>query len=131
MLPALVVVVVAASNFVTSFITNAGAHNVTQSLNPAAFANPSATATGLAALGGSPTQVSGPAYRKLDLSLFRQIALIEGSRLEVRAEVFNITNTANFSQPGSLAFTTPTTFASITSTRDNSRQLQFAAKLYW
>jgi len=109
----------------------AGAHNVTQFLNPAAFANPVATATGLAALGGSPTQVSGPAYRKLDLSLFRQIALPEGTRLEIRAEAFNVTNTANFSQPGSLNFSTPATFASITSTRDNSRQLQFAAKLYW
>jgi len=51
--------------------------------------------------------------------------------LEIRAEIFNVTNTPNFSQPGSLSFTSPTTFASITSTRDNSRQIQFAAKLNW
>ena len=84
-------------------------------------------------MGGSPTQVTGPAYRKLDVSLFRQIALIEGTRLEIRAEAFDITNTPNFSAPGSLTFTSPATFASITSTRDanSSRQLQFAAKLYW
>lgn len=109
----------------------AGAHNVTQFLNPAAFANPAATATGIAALGGSPTQVTGPAYRKLDVSLFRQIPLVEKTRLEIRAEAFNVTNTPNFSTPGSLTFTSPSTFASISSTRDNSRQLQFAAKLYW
>jgi hypothetical protein len=109
----------------------AGPHNATQFLSPAAFANPSSTATGIAALGGSPTQVTGPAYRKLDVSLFRQIPLMEGTRLEIRAEAFNITNTANFSTPGSLTFTSPSTFAAITSTRDNSRQLQFAAKLYW
>jgi len=111
----------------------AGPHNATHFLNAAAFANPATTATGVALLGGSPTQVSGPAYRKLDVSLFRQIPLVEGTRLEIRAEAFDITNTPNFSAPGSLTFTSPTTFASITSTRDanSSRQLQFAAKVYW
>ena len=109
----------------------AGSHNAVQFLNPEAFQNPAANATGVGLLGGSPTQVSGPAYRKLDLSLFRQIPLVEGTRLELRAEAFNVTNTPNFSAPGTLTFTSPATFASITSTRDNSRQLQFAAKIYW
>jgi hypothetical protein len=109
----------------------AGPHNATHFLNAAAFANPATTATGVALLGGSPTQVSGPAYRKLDLSLFRQIPIVRETRLEIRAEAFNLTNTPNFSAPGALGFTSPTTFASITSTRDNSRQLQFAAKIHW
>ncbi len=109
----------------------AGPHNAVQFLNPAAFVNPSASATGLAALGGSPTQVTGPADRELDASLFRQVALVERARLELRAEAFNATNTPNFSNPGSLTFTSPSTFASITSTRGNSRQLQFAAKIFW
>lgn len=109
----------------------AGPHNATHFLNADAFANPSSSATGLAVLGGAPTQVTGPAYRKLDLSLFRKIALAEQVRLELRAEAFNITNTPNFSAPGNLNFTSPSTFASITSTRDNSRQLQFAGKIYW
>ena len=113
-------------------------NKVAHFLNASAFANPSSSATGLAALGGSPTQVAGPAYRRLDLSLFRKIALVDQVRLELRAEAFNITNTPNFSAPGSsnapagsLNFTSPSTFASITSTRDNSRQLQFAGKIYW
>lgn len=108
-----------------------GSHNATQFLNPAAFANPAPGATGIAALGGSPTQVTGPAYRRLDASLFRQFPITEGTRLEIRTEAFNVTNTANFSAPGNLTFTSPSTFAAITSTRDNSRQLQFAAKLNW
>ena len=55
----------------------AGPHNAVHILNAAAFANPSASATGLAVLGGSPTQATGPAYRRLDLSLFRKIALAD------------------------------------------------------
>jgi hypothetical protein len=109
----------------------AGPHDVAHFLNYAAFANPTSNATGFAALGGSPTQVTGPAYRRLDLSLFRNISLVEQLRLQLRAEAFNLTNTPNFSAPGSLNFTSPSTFAAITSTRDNSRQLQFAAKIYW
>lgn len=108
-----------------------GPHNATHFLNASAFANPSSSATGLTALGGSPTQVTGPAYRRLDISLFRRIALVDQVRLELRAEAFNITNTPNFSAPGNLNFTSPSTFASITSTRDNARQLQFAGKIYW
>ena len=109
----------------------AGAHDAKHFLNPAAFANPAPTATALAALGGSPTQVTGPAYRRLDLSLFREIGLRGDRKMQLRAEAFNITNTPNFSAPGSLTFTSPSTFASITSTRDNSREVQFAAKFYW
>jgi outer membrane receptor protein involved in Fe transport len=109
----------------------AGPHNAAHFLNAAAFANPSSSATGLSALGGSPTQATGPAYRRLDLSLFRKIALADQVQLELRAEAFNVTNTPNFSAPGNLNFTSPATFASITSTRDNARQLQFAGKIYW
>lgn len=110
---------------------SAGPHNPVHFLNAAAFANPSSSSTGLDVLGGSPTQVTGPAYRRLDLSLFRKIALADQVQLELRAEAFNITNTPNFSAPGNLNFTSPATFASITSTRDNARQLQFAGKIYW
>ncbi len=109
----------------------AGAHNAIHFLNAAAFANPSSSATGLGVLGGSPTQVTGPPYRRADISLFRELPALERMRLQLRAEAFNITNTPNFSAPGSLNFTAPSTFASITGTRDNSRQLQFAAKLFW
>jgi hypothetical protein len=50
--------------------------------------------------------------------------------LEFRAEAFNLTNTPNFSQPGTLTYTS-TSFAQITGTRDaptDARELQFALK---
>lgn len=115
----------------------AGSHNAAQFLNPNAFANPpaaTATSASPANLGGSPTQVSGPPYRRLNLSLFRSFAAPAETRFEFRAEVFNLTNTPNFSQPGSLNFTTPKTFASISSTRDNPddpREIQLSLKYYF
>jgi hypothetical protein len=115
----------------------AGSHNASQFLNPAAFANPpaaTATSAGPANLGGSPTQVAGPPYRRLNLSLFRRFDAVEKTYFEFRAEVFNLTNTPNFGQPGSLTSTTPNTFASISSTRDNPndpREIQLSLKYYY
>jgi len=104
-------------------------NRVAQFLNPAAFANP---ATG--SLGGSPGQVSGPPSRRLDFSLFRRFNLGESRYFEFRAESFNLTNTPNFAQPGSLNFTSPNTFSTISATRDNPnapRELQASLKLFF
>jgi hypothetical protein len=115
----------------------AGKHNAAQFLNPAAFANPPAATATLATpanLGGSPTQAEGPPYRRLNLSVFRHFAAVSETYFEFRAEVFNLTNTANFAQPGNLTFTAPNTFATISSTRDNPndpRELQFSLKYYF
>jgi hypothetical protein len=107
----------------------AGKHNVTQFLNPNAFANPA-----IGSLGGSPAQVTGPPFRRLDLSVFRRFRLTESRYFEFRAESFNLTNTPNFGQPGSLNFTSPSTFAQISSTRDNPndpREIQGSLKFYF
>lgn len=115
----------------------AGMHNAKQFLNPAAFANPPAatsTSASVANLGGPPTQVTGPPYRRLNMSLFRDIPAPAETHFEFRAEVFNLTNTPNFAQPGTLTFTTPNTFASISSTRDNPddpREIQLSMKYYF
>ncbi|HEY1768343.1 MAG TPA: carboxypeptidase-like regulatory domain-containing protein, partial [Terracidiphilus sp.] len=115
----------------------AGNHNAQNFLNAAAFANPPAattTSASIANLGGSPTQVSGPPYRRLNLSLFREFPAPAETHFEFRAEVFNVTNTPNFAQPGNLNFTTPNTFASISSTRDNPddpREIQLSLKYYF
>ena len=115
----------------------AGSHNAHQFLNPAAFVNPAAATAAsatVANLGGSPTQVSGPPYRQLSASLFRQFPMPAETHFEFRAEVFNLTNTPNLGQPGSLTFTTPNTFASISSTRDNPndpREIQLSLKYYF
>ncbi|MBW8749026.1 MAG: TonB-dependent receptor, partial [Acidobacteria bacterium] len=107
----------------------AGAHNAKQFLNPAAFTNPT-----VGSLGGAPAQVSGPPFRRLDFSVFRRFSLSDVRYFEFRAESFNLTNTPNFAQPGSLNFTSPSTFAQISATRDNPndpRELQASLKFYF
>jgi len=42
----------------------------------------------------------GPDWRDLDLSLGKTFLLIEGIRLEIRADSFNALNHPNFAQPG-------------------------------
>jgi len=109
-----------------------------QFLNPAAFANaPAATAIGqtnFAPLGGSPSQVSGPPFRRFDFSIFKQFRVTEKTHAELRAEIFNLTNTPNFALPSQRNFTDATNFGKITATRDNPndpREIQFALKFYW
>ena len=118
-------------------------------LNPAAFVSPPvATTVGqsdYSVLGGAPTQFLGPGYHRLDFSVFKSFHITERTHLELRAEIFNLTNTPNFSPPGfggngvvaapgSLDYTSPSTFGVINSTRDgqnDQREIQFAAKFYF
>jgi hypothetical protein len=127
----------------------AGPHDVNQWLNAAAFASPPvATAIGqsnYAPLGGAPDQFYGPGFHRMDASFFKNFRTTEHTHLEFRAEIFNLTNHPNFSPPGfsgngataapgSLDYTSPTTFGVITSTRDaqnDQREIQFALKFYY
>lgn len=124
-----------------------GVHNVDHFLNPAAFTTPPlATTIGQSddrPLGGSPSQFAGPGFHRLDFSLFKVFAVSERTRLEFRSEIFNLTNTPNFSlpgfgnngvsgAPGALDYTNTSNFGKINSTRDgqnDQRELQFALKL--
>lgn len=106
--------------------------------NAAAFTTPPAVATvgqtNLTPLGGGQGQVYGPAFRRLDLSLFKSFPIGETRRFEFRAESFNLSNTPNFSLPAILNYLNTVNFGQITSTRDNpndARELQFALKFYW
>ena len=122
-----------------------------QWLNPAAFTNPPVATTlgqtDVSPLGGEGTQVRGPYYRRLDLSLFKDFSVAENQRFEFRIEVFNLTNTPNFSAPGFSAgtaglqpppgvrdFTNTANFGRITSLRNgqnDQRQIQLALKYYF
>ena len=70
--------------------------------------------------------VRGPGYRNLDVAVLRRIGLRAGNSVEVRAEVFNATNTPALGPPngtfGSAAFGTITTAA-------DPRVVQLAVKL--
>jgi hypothetical protein len=97
--------------------------------NPAHYFNTAAFATAPQFVIGSASRnpVRGPAYRDLDVSLIKRTHLVEKADLEFRAEMFNVTNTPEFSQPngsfGSAAF------GSITSTTTDPRVVQFAIRL--
>jgi hypothetical protein len=114
---------------------------------PPAFPQPSTCIpglTGLALLGGTASQVSGPAIGRLDFSVFKNFHLTERYRLEFRSEFFNILNHPTFNAPGfggngviaipgSTDFLN-TAFGEIGSTRfpfNDPRQIQFALKLYY
>ena len=127
----------------------AGPHDVNQWWNPAAFTSPPVASTigqsDYSPLGGAPTQAYGPGYHRFDFSLFKEFRTSERTHLEFRAEFFNLVNHPNFSppgfygngvvaSPGSLDYTSPTTFGTINSTRDgqnDQREIQFALKFYF
>ena len=120
-------------------------------LNPAAFTNPPvATTVGqtdLSPLGGDPTQVRGPDFKRLDLSVFKGFRGSGNQRFEFRVEIFNLTNTHNFSvpgfsgggaglppPPGVLDFSNTANFGKITALRlgpNDQRQIQLALKYYF
>src|SRR6185437_15936946 len=90
-------------------------------------------------LGGSPLLGRGPRYTNLDASLFKSFSLVKNTKLQFRAEAFNALNHPQFGQPVNTgSFNTdqgsnynpanPNQFSSLTYTRNNSRQMQFALK---
>lgn len=100
------------------------AERIRQYFNTLAFAQPVPYTFGNAPR--TLPNLRGPAYFSTNLSLQRDFQLTERSRLQIRAEAFNIFNRANFQTPGT-TFGAPN-FGIITSTED-PRQVQFAARI--
>ncbi len=64
-------------------------------LNPAAFAAPAP-----GTFGNLPRNyLTGPIFRQFDLTLSKKFAISERANIQFRTEIFNIFNTANFSNP--------------------------------
>ena len=76
-------------------------------------------------------QVTGPPFRQLDMGVAKQFRVWGERQFELRAEAFNVTNTASFNLPGSLNFLDARNFSSITSMRNTPRQIQLGLKFYW
>ncbi|MDQ2712276.1 MAG: carboxypeptidase-like regulatory domain-containing protein [Acidobacteriota bacterium] len=79
---------------------------------------------------------TGPGLVTLDASLMKTTVLHERLSLQLRGEVFNALNHANFNTPNLIVFTSAAAPPSgsagvITSTSTSSRQIQIAAKLIW
>ncbi len=124
--------------FTTPGVDAYAGQSVSHFYNAAAFATPPAVSqvgqSSLAPLGGGAGQVYGPAYHRLDFSLFKSFPLGETRRFEFRAESFNLSNTPNFALPSGTNYLNTVNFGQITATKDNpsdARELQFALKFYW
>ncbi len=91
--------------------------------NTAAFATANQFTIGSA----SRNPVRGPSYRDVDLAVMRRVGVGGERSIELRLEVFNLLNTANFGAPA--AQLGPASFGTITTALD-PRVVQLAAK-YW
>lgn len=71
--------------------------------------------------------VVGPGYINLAFSLFKEFAMTERYKLQLRLETFNALNTPHFDNPGG-NLTDTTHYGVITSTDNNPRVIQIAGK---
>ena len=119
-----------------------GGHTIQQWFNPQAFEVPQPGQFG----NTSRNSLTGPTFEHFDLSVFKDILITEKYNLELRAETFNLTNTAGYFVPNNqndhattnavgnyVASGLPTPgngFAQIVSTNPGyvPRQLQLAVK---
>jgi len=115
-----------------------GGHTQNQWLNPAAFATPpvaTAASATIASLGGKGMQARGPNYVNLDASIFKNFRFNDSTKLQFRAEAFNLANHAQFDNPGNLDYTKGNVsgynFSKISGERGQQRLVQFALKLYY
>ncbi|MFN2456147.1 MAG: carboxypeptidase regulatory-like domain-containing protein [Pyrinomonadaceae bacterium] len=79
--------------------------------------------------------IIGPRFNNTDFSVIKNTKLSETTRVQFRAELFDVFNHTNFGQPGRVAQVGSTDFGVIRNTRfatgdsGSSRQVQFALKL--
>ncbi|MGH9657705.1 MAG: hypothetical protein ACRD96_04115 [Bryobacteraceae bacterium] len=110
-----------------------------QYFNPKAFAVPPTVPN----FRGAPTQtlgnagrsiLRGPGLSNLDLSAFKDIRTSETTKLEFRAEAFNVSNTPSFELSGArtaaLTVGDPA-FGKLTGAQTVGRQIQFGLKFLW
>lgn len=71
--------------------------------------------------------VRGPGQRNIDMAVERSFPIAESQSVHMRAEFFNLTNTANFSNPNSDVSSGPA-FGVISGTATNPRIIQVALK---
>src|SRR5262249_35341706 len=76
--------------------------------------------------------VYGPGFRNVDLSITKNTPAGGKQRVQLRLEIFNLFNTANYGQPGRIVTVGSTSFGVITNTRfptgdsGSARQVQVA-----
>ena len=70
--------------------------------------------------------INGPGYSRIDVGLFRNFKITNGTTIQLRAEAFNVVNHTNWATVATTA-TSTSTFGTITAARD-PRIMQFAGK---
>ncbi len=78
----------------------------------------------------APNVIVGPGTNNIDFGLHKNFRLAERTRIQFRAEAFNIFNHPNLTAPSSNYFFNTVSGAKITRVRDN-RSIQFALKLHF
>jgi hypothetical protein len=116
------------------------AQKVTQYFNPGAFSAPAYGTVGNAPRDG----LVGPGFADWDLSLLKSTEISERTRLQFRAEFFNILNHTNLSLPNEVVYSAGPTQGTtanqntvaalgspgvISATANTSRQIQLGLKL--
>lgn len=99
------------------------AATLTGFINKAAFSQPAAYTFGNAPR--TLSNVRGPGTHNVDLSIFKNINIVDRAKLEIRAEAFNLLNQVVFGSPNT---TLSGAFGSVTSQSNSPRQIQLALK---
>ena len=114
--------------------------NPNQWFNPAAFIAPPSTSGFYGDVGRD--AYTGPGLASWDFSVFKDTHVSGNARVQLRLEVFNLLNRANFNTPNlithvlqappntTLPEVSPTA-GQVTSTSTTSRQVQLGLKLLW
>ena len=69
--------------------------------------------------------IHGPGFASFDLSVFKDFVPRDGTRIQFRIETFNLTNRANFGNPGGALGTSS---FGVISSAGQARNVQFALK---
>jgi hypothetical protein len=73
------------------------------------------------------SNLRGPGVRNLDLSLSKEFEIRENMKLQIRAEMYNVTNTPRFAFPDS-GWARDSGFGTVQNTTNNFRRMQFGAR---
>jgi len=96
--------------------------------NPAAFSKPVATLADPTQYGNAGRNIlTGPGYQDVDLALVRTVTLAGRAKLQLRVEVFNALNHANYQLPVFLLDRSDV--GRVTATAGNMREWQFAVRV--
>ncbi len=117
-------------------VVDTGTNRQVRWFDPAAFALP---ATGTFGNIGR-NIIYGPGFFSMDPSIFKETKIGENLTLQLRGEIYNITNYKNYGNPGT-NFSSSTSFGLITNTRNGGsapglgfgepRNVQLAIRLMW